>query len=169
MAVWYEVEKTEDGINNFMECNWEFHDFRAERIEYVPGMDMVEIFLKYDTGREGVLLRFAWIKDMHVNTQHDYDAEWIVGSSLLMKNNTLIWLDDETSEEDIEETKCYATWVEAERLFWAVTDEEGNPIEMPTERMNQKWNTNGRIEEKHFDLKRFSGKWDLILRPYYER
>lgn len=49
MAKWYEVEKTEKGIKEFMECNWEFHDFRAVKIQYVPGMDMVEIFLQYDT------------------------------------------------------------------------------------------------------------------------
>ena len=69
MAKWYEVEKTEKGIKEFLECNWEFHDFRAIKIEYVPGMDMVEIFLQYDTGCEGVLLRFAWIKDMITSYQ----------------------------------------------------------------------------------------------------
>lgn len=74
MGIWYEVERTKKGIENFLECNWEFHDFRVEKIMYVPGKDMVEIFLKYDTGREGVLLRFAWIKDMHINTQCDFDA-----------------------------------------------------------------------------------------------
>ena len=37
MEKWYEVEKTEKGIKEFLECNWEFHDFRAIKIEYVPG------------------------------------------------------------------------------------------------------------------------------------
>lgn len=32
MGVWYEVEKTPNGINDFMECNWEFHDFTIDRI-----------------------------------------------------------------------------------------------------------------------------------------
>lgn len=170
MAIWYEVEKTEEGIKNFLGCNWEFHDFRVEKIEYVPGMDMVEIFLNYDTGCEGVLLRFAWIKDMHINTKHDYDGEWIFGSSLLLqKNSTLIWVDEEFHEAKLKEVKSYATWVEAERMFWAVTDEAGNPVEMPSERIHQKWNADGSIEEKHFQLKEFAGKWDLILRPYYER
>ena len=34
---------------------------------------------------------------------------------------------------------------------------------------NQVWNTYGKMEEKHFELMEFKGKWDLILRPYYER
>lgn len=170
MAIWYEVEKTEKGINEFMECNWEFHDFRAEKVEYIPGMDMVEIFLRYDCGGQGVLLRFAWIEDMHINTQHDYDAEWIFGSTLLLREKErLIWLDEECTEADLEETKRYATWVESERLFFAITDREGNPVEMPEDRIHQVWHTDGKAEEKHFDLKEFTGKWDLILRPYYER
>ncbi len=170
MGIWYEVERTKKGIENFLECNWEFHDFRVEKIMYVPGKDMVEIFLKYDTGREGVLLRFAWIKDMHINTQCDFDAAWISGSSLLLlENDVLIWMDEEFEETDMEECRRYATWVEAERLFWAVTDEEGNPVELPEDRVNQVWNTNGKEEEKHFELKEFTDKWDNILKPYYER
>lgn len=69
----------------------------------------------------------------------------------------------------MEECRRYATWVEAERLFWAVTDEEGNPVELPEDRVNQVWNTNGKEEEKHFELKEFTDKWDNILKPYYER
>ncbi|MBD5083282.1 MAG: hypothetical protein HDT34_03880 [Clostridiales bacterium] len=49
MAVWYEVEKTEKGIENFLESNWVFHDFTLERIEYITEKDLVEIFLRYDT------------------------------------------------------------------------------------------------------------------------
>ena len=32
MAVWYEVEKSEAGINDFLDCNWGFHDFRPELV-----------------------------------------------------------------------------------------------------------------------------------------
>lgn len=35
MALWYEVEKTKQGLADFMECNWEFQgsweDIEAER------------------------------------------------------------------------------------------------------------------------------------------
>ena len=32
MAVWYEVEKSQAGIKNFLDSNWSFHDFRIEKI-----------------------------------------------------------------------------------------------------------------------------------------
>lgn len=47
MAIWYELEKTPDGIRNFLESNWHFHDFRLESIEYTAGKDMVEVLLMY--------------------------------------------------------------------------------------------------------------------------
>ncbi len=172
MAVWYEVEKSEAGINDFLDCNWGFHDFRPEPVSYVPGKDMVEIFLKYDTMREGVRLRFAWIHDMHINTQRDYDAEWIYDSTLIrLENNAFIWLDEEGDKNDIDDLKKIATWVEAERIFWAVTDGEGNPIEMPLDRIDQVWRDclKNTITKKQFKLKEFDGNWDAILQPYYNR
>lgn len=165
MAVWYEVEKTEKGIDNFLNCNWKFHDFRPERVEYIPGKDLVEIFLKYDTMTEGVLLRFVRVHDVHINTQRDYDAEWLQGSvALLLEDDSIIWLDDDSwrdkSREHLEEIKEYTTWVKAERIIWAVTDADGNPVEMPPDRIDQVWSVYGRTEEKHFELKEFEGDWD---------
>lgn len=37
MAIWYEVEKSEDGIYNFLECNWRFHNFSIDKIKYYRG------------------------------------------------------------------------------------------------------------------------------------
>ena len=173
MAVWYEVEKSEKGITHFLESNWCFHDFRPEKVEYVPGKDMVEIFLKYDTRDQGVLLRFVWIHDVHINTQRDYDAEWLNGSvAFVLENGSFIWLDDGWSEDSIlhlDKLKTYTTWVEAERIMWAITDADGNPIEMPPERKDQVWNVDGKQIEEHFDLKEFQGDWESILRPWYDR
>ncbi len=174
MAVWYEVEKSENGINHFLDSNWGFHDFRPERVEYIPGKDMVEIFLKYDTGDQGVLLRFVWIKGMRVNTQRDYDAEWLSGSvAFILDNGAFIWLDDDEWEEEsalhLDEMKTYTTWVESERMMWAITDGDGNPVEMPPDRKDQVWNAYGKRIEKHFDLKEFQGDWESILKPWYDR
>lgn len=174
MAIWFEVEKSTEGIENFLDSNWGFHDFRPERIEYIPGKDLVEIFLKYDTGDEGVLLRFAWIHGVHINTERDYDAEWLSGSvAFVLENNAIIWLDDDNwgdeSKDHLEEIKEYTTWVEAERVFWAITDADGNPVNMPHDRIVQDWVIYGVKKTKHFDLKEFVGDWDLILRPYYKR
>ena len=75
MAIWYEVEKSQKGIEQFLDSNWGFHDFRLERVEYTPGKDCLEIFLKYDTGEEGVLLRFTWIHDFHICAERDYEVD----------------------------------------------------------------------------------------------
>lgn len=53
--------------------------------------------------------------------------------------------------------KEHTTWAEAERIFWAVTDENGHPVEMPQNRIHQIWNTYGKIEEKDFELQAFHG------------
>lgn len=137
MAVWYEMEKTEKGIKNFLDSNWGFHDFRIEKIEYIPGKDCVEIFLKYD-------------------------SEWLGGCvTLLLENNLIIWLDDDSwgsqTGEHLNEMKEHTTWAEAERIFWAVTDENGHPVEMPQNRIHQIGNTYGKIEEKDFELQAFHG------------
>lgn len=174
MAVWYEMEKSEKGIENFLDSNWGFHDFRPEKIEYISGKDCVEIFLKYDTMDEGVLLRFAWIHNVHINPNRDYDGEWLSGCiTLLLENNNIIWLADDEwgnqTREHLNEVKKYTTWVEAERIFWAITDADGNPVEMPQNRIHQIWNIYGKLEEKHFELQEFHGDWNLIMKPYYNR
>jgi hypothetical protein len=174
MAIWYEVEKNAQGIHDFLDSNYDFHDFRHERIEYVPGKDMVEIFLKYDTMTEGVLLRFTWIHDMHINTNQDYDADWLCGSTLLiLSNGHLLWMDvdqfEGVNEENLEKWKPYSTWVESERIFWAITDGDGNPIDMPANKIEPVRIENDQPQKKCFHLKEFTGEWDEILKPYYMR
>lgn len=174
MAVWYEVEKSENGINTFLECNWYLHDFRLEWVRYIAVKDMVEVYLRYDTGDMGVLLRFAWVHDYHVNVVRDYDADWMDGSVLIpLKNGHMIWIDTDTwgelSKDHIDELKKNATWVEAERLLWAITDGAGNPVEMPVLHIDQEWCDFRRKIYKHFELKELDENWDDILRPPYWR
>lgn len=174
MAIWYELEKSPGGIRDFLESNWHFHDFRLESIEYTAGKDMVEVFLMYDTGEEGVLLRFAWIHDLHIQTGRDYAADWISGSALIqLEDESILWLDcddfDVGNASQLEEVKRYDTWVEAERLFWAITDGEGNLVDMPQDRIDQTWHTYNEIEHKHFELHEFQGNWEAVLMPEWDR
>lgn len=87
MAIWYKVEKTEQGIKDFLDCNWGFHDFRIERVEYVAGNDMIEIFLRYDTGKEGVRLRFTGLSGVHIYVNLDYEADWLYDTTLLLRDD----------------------------------------------------------------------------------
>lgn len=153
MAIWYKVEKTEQSINDFLDCNWGFHDFRIERVEYVAGNDMVEIFLRYDTGKEGVRLRFVGLSGVHIYVNLDYEADWLYGTTLLLRNDgDLQWFAAEDVSEAEAENPTFCTWVKSSEMTWAVTDGEGRPVEMPADRFNQVWHNHGETIEKHFSF-----------------
>ena len=158
MAIWYEVEHSEKGIRNFMDCNWHFHDFTIERVNYLPNSYTAELFLKYDELEGSVILRFVNVHSMNVNIQ--VNTGWIndiVGSVLLLlENGQLLWIDDDRWEDQsidhIEELKKESSWVQAERLILAITDSNGNPTELPADKIDQTWNIYGKIEHHHFEL-----------------
>ena len=158
MAIWYEVEHSEKGIRNFMDCNWHFHDFTIERVNYLPDSYTAELFLKYDELEGSVILRFVNVRSMNVNIQ--VNTGWIndiVGSVLLLlENGQLLWIDDDRwkdqSIDHIEELKKESSWVQAERLIWAITDSNGNPKELPAGKIDQKLDIYGKIEHHHFEL-----------------
>ncbi len=73
MAIWYEVEHSEKGIHNFMDCNWHFHDFKIERVNYLPDSYTAELFLQ-GTGlnlhTEQIILMKNNIKFCPINAPH---------------------------------------------------------------------------------------------------
>lgn len=148
MAIWYEVEKTAQGISDFMECNWCFHDFQIDRASVLPRLDMIELFLRYDCPGEHILLRFWNPISFHLAQPSDeWEYNYILGGSLrLLEDGSLLWADreDETWEE--------GNWVRARRIIWAVTDDAGIPKEMPREKMDQEWTVYGKKETHHFRL-----------------
>ena len=97
MAIWYEVEHSEKGIYNFMECNWCFHDFKIERVSYLPD-NTAELFLKYDELEGSVILRFIGVHSMNVTVQAEFGyISDIMGSVLLLlENGQLLWIDDDS-------------------------------------------------------------------------
>lgn len=130
MAIWYEAEKTEDGIRNFMECNWDFHDFRVERATFFPLKRLLEVFLKYDELEGSVVLRFTGVKDFHVQNHNWFDCDIMGARTILLDDGGLFWC----SREDLdgkEAMKADSDWVEADRILWAVTNAQGMPDEMP--------------------------------------
>ena len=163
MAVWYEVEHSEKGIYNFMECNCHFHDFKIECVNYISDSCTAELFLKYDELEGSVILRFIGVHSMNISVH--VDMGWtsdIMGSVLLLLDNgQFLWIDDDSwsdqSIDHIEELKKESSWIQAERLIWATTDSNGNPTELPADKIDQTWNIYGKIEHHHFDLTPFDG------------
>ena len=154
MAVWYEVEKTEDGIANFLDSNWGFHDFRIETVSYDATNNAAEVFLKYDNGIEGVLIRFIGVSNVHINgIINDFD-DWLQGTAMrVQKNGRFLCVTSDGYFPDSESSLNEFTWVESDRVIWAITDADGKPVEMPQDRIDQVWETWGKKEKKHFDLK----------------
>jgi hypothetical protein len=50
---------------------------------------------------------------------------------LLLKNGQFLWIDDDSwgdqSIYHVEELKRESSWIQAERIIWAVTDDHGHP------------------------------------------
>lgn len=164
MPVWYEVEKSEDGIINFMECNWHFHDFLIGQASYFPAKQMVELLMKYDTPNDIIILRFLKVKDFHFQSFDNPCDSMIFGSILkLSEDGCFLWYSSDDCPENDEELKNNSTWVEAENIIWAITDENGNPRELPEDKINQVWNNYGNTEYKHFQLKEYTGDKEAAM------
>lgn len=174
MAIWYEVQKSKDGIVNFMRSNSCFHDYRIERIEYVAGKDYVDLFLKIDQ-TEGVLLRFVDIASVKVNGNIDYKADCLWACTLLLlENGNFIWFSEDYEDfysdhsyEDLSKLKEYSTWVEAKRVLWAATDSDGVPVEMPTYHIDCDCVYYDKKYHEHYDIVPFTGNFEDILKPKY--
>ncbi len=159
MAIWYEVEHSKKGIHNFMECNWHFHDFKIERVNYLPDdSHTAELFLKYDELEGSVILRFVNVRSMNINIKVDmgYIGDIMGSVLLLLDNGQFLWIDDDSwgdqSIDHIEELKKESSWIQAERLIWATTDCNGNPADLPADKIDQTLCIYGKIEHHHFDL-----------------
>jgi hypothetical protein len=94
MAIWYEVEKTENGIYNFMECNSCFHDFKIVRADYDPENDhTLELFLLYDELEGSIILRFIDVHNMHINMDCSLGWPDDIWESVLiiLENSHFLW------------------------------------------------------------------------------
>ena len=158
MAIWYEVEHSEAGIYNFMECNSHFHDFKIARVSYDPDCYTVELFLLYDELERSIILRFINVQKMYVSMETSFGLmNEIEGSVLLLtENGQFLWITDDIwgdqSKDHIEELKEEASWVQAERIIWAMTDSRGLPSELPADMIDQTWMIYGKEEHHHFEL-----------------
>lgn len=140
MAIWYKLDGGNFGIKEFMDMFHGFHDYRINKVTYIPEKNCLDVFLEYDTRQEGVLLRFTGVVDFHINPNRDFEADWIAGSSLFTTlEGNYLWIDEEGTEDNQEELKKYGSWACAAKVFWAVTDAKGIPIELPSTYLHQTW------------------------------
>ncbi len=159
MVIWYKVEKDKEDFQNFLDCNWAFHDYRIEHVNYSSKEDCVELFLLHDTGKNGAILRFVGLGSFHVIPHHDYRADWLDGSQLFIDEyKYIVWIAsddcDVSTVEAQRQSMSELTFVEANKLHWAFTDGEGNPIEIPEDRMYEtREDRNGVLHQHHFDLR----------------
>ena len=158
MAIWYEVEHSESGIYNFMECNSRFHDFKIASVNYDPYRYTAELFLLYDELERSIILRFINVQEMHVSMETSFgNLNEIEGSVLLLtETGKFLWITDDIwgdqSKDHIEELKEEASWIQAERIIWAMTDSQGLPTELPADMIDQTWMIYGKEEHHHFEL-----------------
>ena len=158
MAIWYEVEHSEAGIYNFLECNSRFHDFKIARVSYDQDHYTVELFLLYDELERSIILRFINVQEMYVSMEGSFGClNEIEGSVLLLtENGQFLWITDDIwgnqSKDHIEELKEEASWIQAERIIWAMTDSQGLPTELPADMIDQTWMIYGKEEHHHFEL-----------------
>lgn len=119
--------------------------------------------MKYDELEGSVMLRFIGVHEVNiVIPEDDYDTELMGSTLILSDDNTFTWIDSDDSPDEIEEMKQYCTWIQADRILWAVTDENGSPAELPSDKIDQTWWVWGKTEYKHFSLKEYSGDQSLI-------
>lgn len=157
MAIWYEVAKSNFGIKTFMDCNCGFHDYAIERAYYSAENNSAELFLKYDELEGSVIVRFLNVHDMHIVCKDNYGLpDPIQGSVLLLDDDQFLWIDNDKwgqhSSAHVDELKQENSWIQAERIIWAVTDQNGLPTEMPSYKIDQVWSIWGKTETRHFNL-----------------
>ena len=99
--------------------------------------------LAYDTGTEGVLIRFLGMIRLTIPLGRLYAGAWLSGTTVFVsERNSIVWIpeedcDDPGTEEERERIMLHYGWIEAEEICWAVPDAEGNPVEMPADRIDK--------------------------------
>lgn len=141
MGKWFNVIKDIEYLKEFKEMFSDFHDYRIVKIIFDASQNQVDVVLEYDVpDLEKVLLRFNEISAMNINTNIDYEANWLLGTELLLADNyNLIWCSDEGySVEEIRRNRNL-TWIEAGRICFALLDKNGMAVEFPDSYLHQTW------------------------------
>ena len=153
MAVWYMADPSEEGRRAFLDFHRGFSGFRMERAVQDKEKKQADLYLQVDA-YSGVLLRFFRVSGMHIPPENPEGA-WIAGASLVReKDGSLIWYDcgelDWRDAKDRGKILRDACWIRAGKLVWAMTDAEGNPVELPEDRLDQTREDYAVTTHRHF-------------------
>lgn len=144
MAKWYEIVKDKKYIDDFMYYVRGLHDCRVVNVNCSYEKQFTDIFIQYDSEKEGIVLRFLGVKRVHLNVTDDFPAYWLYDTDILISDdNTLIWFDDGECGDEFDELKDYMTWAEADKILFAFTDGKGNIQDIPEDRIDalfERWN-----------------------------
>lgn len=154
MSKWFNIIKDSEYFKEFMEMFHAFHDYRIDKIIYDASQDQVDVVLEYDIPDcEKIMLRFIGISAMHINTDIDYEAGWLSGTELLLtdKNNILWYSEEGYSDEQIREDDTL-TWIEADRVHFALLDKNGMPTELADSYLHQTWNVFNKEIHRDFQV-----------------
>lgn len=154
MGKWFNVIKDKEYLKEFIEMFCAFHDYRITKIIFDAAQNQVDVILEYDTPNVAkVLLRFIGISAMHINTDIDYEVDWLSGTEFLLTDSyNLLWYNEEGySVEQIRKAE-YLTWIESERVHFAVLDKNEMPAELPDSYLHQTWHVLNDQTMKYEDI-----------------
>ena len=139
---WYKIIIDEDYLNEFLDIFSGFHDYRITHFTYDCEKNTLMVYFRYDTGQEGILLKFINVKDMHICPCDDYEISWLYGASLKMAPSySLFWYNvDDEDNIDVVKKENYITWVESEQIIFAWLDKDDQITPLTEEKLNPVWN-----------------------------
>lgn len=138
---WYKIIKDEKYFDEFLGIFSDFHDYRITHMEYDCETNTLLLYLGYDTGLEGALLKFIHVEGMHICPCTEYESDWLSGATVKMTSSySLIWCnaDDVCDIDEIRADKTL-TWIESEQIRFAWLDKDNQIIPLTDERLNPVW------------------------------
>lgn len=159
MEKWYEIKKNSEYVETILEMFCDLHDYRITNINYDLAKNTIDVHFEYDTHDEGVIFKFINVKKLNINTDKDYEFNWLTGAQLyLNEDDNLVWWDNDDYNYEKILNNPYITWIEAEYLHFTFVNKDGKIIELPEDRINPVFSTLNfetykyESKQKHFEV-----------------
>lgn len=167
METWYKVIKDENYCKSFLEIFCDLHDYRITNINYDFAQNRIDVYFEYDSREEGAILRFINPLSLNINTDVDYETDWLSGCTVrILKNGSFLWYacDEEIADEELSKFKVH--WIKAEQIRFAYVNKNHEIEELPRDMLDCIWNEldwkTGKYKKisKHFGVYKVEEKTD---------